>query len=443
MKRFLSTLVLILSLASIGFSGELPNVVFIMADDLGYGDLGCYGATDLRTPNLDQLARDGVRFTDFYANGATCTPTRAAFLTGRYQQRLGLDNALTYQEMGRGLSLNGRTVASDLREKGYTSGLVGKWHLGYDSGRTPTDQGFDHFFGLLGGNHHYFEHMDRIGVPDLWLEKEAIERDEYTTDLITADSIDFIRKNRNRHFFLYLSHAAPHFPFQGPNDREKTVEPKKKSWQIGDRETYVAMVEHMDQGIGETLGELDKLGLRENTLVIFCSDNGGFTHSRNAPLTGFKSSIWEGGIRVPCIARWPGKLPVEKTISSPTITMDWTATFRRLAGFEVDPNREDGLDLMPLLTGEINRLADRSLFWRRENDASRKVNNPSRVVRRGDWKLFEKKDGSNERFLFNLKNDVGEKTNLIDKHPDLTRKLSAELDAWETSVNHKSPGSLR
>lgn len=413
---------------------EKPNILFIMSDDQGYGDLGCYGATDLNTPHLDQLAKDGVRFTDFYANAPTCTPTRAAFLTGRYQQRLGLDNALTYQETGRGLTIGAPTIASDLRRKGYVTGLSGKWHLGYDAGRTPSDQGFDHFFGLLGGNHHYFKHMDRIGVPDLWLGRKATESDGYSTDLISGDAIDFIQKNHERPFFLYLSHAAPHFPFQGPRDREKIVEPKKKSWQIGDRKTYISMVEHMDQCIGEVLAEIDRLGIREQTLVVFTSDNGGDIHARNAPFSGVKSSIHEGGIRVPCISRWPGTLPAGREVSSPAMTMDWSATIRRLAGHHADPSREDGVDLMPLLTGEIPELHDRSLFWRRKSGPKRKVDNPSRAVRNGEWKLFENTDGSGERFLYNLSVDPGETTNLITSEVKRAYELSAELDEWEEEV---------
>jgi len=415
-------------------SAEFPNIVFIMSDDQGYGDLSCYGAEDLKTPHLDQLAKDGVRFTDFYANGPTCTPTRAGFLTGRYQQRLGIDNALTYQETGRGLEVNGLTVARDLQGKSYATALCGKWHLGYDSGRTPLDQGFDYFFGLLGGNHHYFQHMDRIGVPDLWRGGNAFGDDGYTTDLITREAIDFIRINKERPFFLYLSHAAPHFPFQGPGDRDKIVEPKKKSWQVGDRDTYIAMVEHMDRCIGETLAEIDRLGLRDKTLVIFTSDNGGDIHARNAPFSGGKSSIQEGGIRVPCIARWQGKLPSGEIISAPAITMDWTATIRRLAGLEADPAREDGVDLMPLLTGKISTLPERPLFWRRKSDPSRKVDNPSRAVRYGDWKLVEKTDDSGERFFYNVIKDPAETINVIDDHPEIVRKLSAELDRWEKSV---------
>ncbi len=417
-------------------ASERPSIVFVLADDLGYGDLGCYGCPDIRTPYLDRLAAEGIKFTDFYANAAVCTPTRAAFLTGRYQQRLGLDNALYYQEMGRGLPASGKTIADALRSVGYATGLSGKWHLGYDFERQPPQQGFDHFFGLLGGNHHYFEHMDRIGVPDLWLGNEAIKRQGYTTDLITEDAIAFIEKHREEPFFLYLAHAAPHFPWQGPGDRKEVIKPKHKSWQQGDRETYVAMVESMDSGIGKVLVTLDNLGLRDNTLVVFTSDNGGHTHSRNAPLRGSKSTIWEGGTRVPCIARWPGVLPVGETTSQVGITMDWTTTFRRLAGLTADPAGEDGIDLFPILTGKEPER-ERTLFWRRKKGVIRKSVEEGRAVRHGPWKLIEQATG--ERFLFRLTEDIAETRNLLDEKPDLAAKLSAELDAWERSVESQSP----
>lgn len=408
-----------------------PNIIFILADDLGYGDLGCYGCEDIRTPNLDQFAKEGVRFTDYYANGSVCTPTRAAFMTGRYQQRLGLEDAVTYQEMGRGLPEDGETLADALHKAGYTTGLTGKWHLGYDLQRRPTQQGFDHFFGFLGGNHHYFKHMDRIGAPDLWLGNEAIQRQGYTTDLLTADALTFLEKHRHQPFFLYLAHAAPHFPWQGPNDENKLVEPKKPSWQLGDRQTYAAMVERLDQGIGEVLAKLDELGLRKDTLVVFSSDNGGHTHSRNAPLRDFKGTIWEGGIRVPCIARWPDVLPEGTTTDQVAITMDWTATFRRLAGVGMDPVGEDGRDLLPLLTGKEPK-SERCLFWRLKNRRERKPVTEGRAVCQGSWKLIEYADG--ERYLFGLENDAGETRNRLQEKPKLVEELHQKLDAWEADI---------
>lgn len=415
-----------------GEARDLPNFVFILADDLGYGDVGCYGSGDIETPHIDRIAEEGVRFTDFYANGAVCSPTRAAFLTGRYQQRIGLDNALYYQEMGRGLPVSGSTIADALSKAGYVTGLSGKWHLGYDEGRRPNEQGFDHFFGLLGGNHHYFQHMDRIGVPDLWLNGEAIERDGYTTDLITADALEFIEKNRSGPFFLFLSHAAPHFPWQGPGDREKDIRPRKKSWQLGDRDTYIAMVESMDEGIGEVLDCLDRLDLDDNTLVIFTSDNGGHTYSDNGPLRGAKSSIWEGGVKVPCVARWPRVLPRGVISSQVGITMDWTISFRRAAGLGVDPSGEDGIDLIPILSGERPEI-DRTLFWRRRKGPVRKNVEEGRAVRSGRWKLVEQAAG--ESYLFDLAADPGESRNVIGEHPRVVGPLRLELDRWESEVS--------
>ena len=431
MKAALIT-VLMISFLPLLLGGERPNIVFIMADDLGYGDLECYGATDIETPHLDRLAAEGIRMTDFYANGAVCSPTRIAFLTGRYQQRLGMDNALYYQEMGRGLPEEGLTIGDALGSAGYMTGLSGKWHVGYDYERQPNQQGFHHFFGLLGGNHHYFEHMDRIGVPDLWLNNEPIQREGYTTDLITEDAIAFIEREQESPFFLFISHAAPHFPWQGPDDAAKDIRPKQKSWQLGDRETYIAMVERMDEGIGQILAKIESAGLREKTLVVFTSDNGGHIYSSNAPFREGKSSIWEGGTRVPCIVRWPGVVPAGEVSNQVGITMDWTATMLRMADLGSDPDGEDGVDLMPLLTGELPRQS-RTLFWKRKKGPVRKSIEEGRAVRQGAWKLVEQSEGG-EQFLYNLESDPGETANRIARQPELARTLSRLLDDWEAEV---------
>ena len=431
MKAALIT-VLMISFLPLLLGGERPNIVFIMADDLGYGDLGCYGATDIETPHLDRLAAEGIRMTDFYANGAVCSPTRIAFLTGRYQQRLGMDNALYYQEMGRGLPEEGLTIGDALGSAGYVTGLSGKWHVGYDYERQPNQQGFHHFFGILGGNHHYFEHMDRIGVPDLWLNNEPIQREGYTTDLITEDAIAFIEREQESPFFLFISHAAPHFPWQGPDDAAKDIRPKHKSWQLGDRETYIAMVERMDEGIGQILAKIDSAGLREKTLVVFTSDNGGHIYSSNAPFREGKSSIWEGGTRVPCIVRWPGVISAGEVSNQMGITMDWTATMLRMADLGSDPDGEDGVDLMPLLTGELPRQS-RTLFWKRKKGPVRKSIEEGRAVRQGAWKLVEQSEGG-EQFLYNLESDPGETANRIARQPELARTLSRLLDDWEAEV---------
>ena len=413
-----------------------PNFLFILADDLGYGDLGCYGAPDIQTPHLDQLAAEGIRFTDFYSNGAVCSPTRIAFLTGRYHQRSGMENALYYQETGRGLPIGPSTIGHRLQEAGYATGLSGKWHVGYDLERQPLSQGFDHFFGLLGGNHHYFQHMDRIGVPDLWQGAEPVEREGYTTDLITEDAVTFLEENRDRPFFLYLSHAAPHFPWQGPNDAEKPVEPKKKSWQTGDRATYIAMVERMDEGIGRVLEILEELDLAEHTLVVFTSDNGGHTHSRNAPLNGDKSTLWEGGIRVPCLVRWPARLSAGVVSSQVGITMDWHATFLSAAGIEGTDPALEGIDLLPLLS-EGAAKKKRTLFWRTRPGPVRRKVPLSRAARVGDWKYFERPDDLGPA-LFDLASDPGESRNLIGTHPDLAERLSQQLDRWEDDLSRTS-----
>ena len=431
MKAALIT-VLMISFLPLLLGGERPNIVFIMADDLGYGDLGCYAATDIETPHLDRLAAEGIRMTDFYANGAVCSPTRIAFLTGRYQQRLGMDNALYYQEMGRGLPEEGLTIGDALGSAGYMTGLSGKWHVGYDYERQPNQQGFHHFFGLLGGNHHYFEHMDRIGVPDLWLNNEPIQREGYTTDLITEDAIAFIEREQESPFFLFISHAAPHFPWQGPDDAAKDIRPKHKSWQLGDRETYIAMVERMDEGIGQILAKIESAGLREKTLVVFTSDNGGHIYSSNAPFREGKSSIWEGGTRVPCIVRWPGVISAGEVSNQVGITMDWTATMLRMADLGSDPDGEDGVDLMPLLTGELPRQS-RTLFWKRKKGPVRKSIEEGRAVRQGAWKLVEQSEGG-EQFLYNLESDPGETANRIARQPELARTLSRLLDDWEAEV---------
>ncbi len=408
-----------------------PNLIFILADDLGYGDLGCYGAPDIRTPHLDRLAGEGVRFTEFYANGAICSPTRMAFLTGRYQQRYGMDNALYYQEFGRGLPEDGHTIAARLKEAGYATGLSGKWHVGYDRERQPLQQGFDHFFGLLGGNHHYFSHVDRIGVPDLWLGNDAIEREGYSTDLVSTDAVEFVEKNRDRPFFLYLSHPAPHFPWQGPDDADKVIRPRKPEWQEGDRETYIAMVERMDEGIGDLMAKLDELDLADRTLVVFTSDNGGHSYSRNAPLRDYKGSLYEGGIRVPCIARWPGVIPAGETSAQVGITMDWTATFAALAGGEATSREDEGIDLMPVLKGESDPV-ERTLFWRKKPGPKRKKVDLERAVRKGEWKYLEPAEG--EPRLTHLARDVGETENVIDEHREKAAALKAELDAWQEDV---------
>ncbi|WP_236973526.1 sulfatase-like hydrolase/transferase [Membranihabitans maritimus] len=441
---FLKIVVLLVAVIAFSCSSEKddilkqPNIIFIMTDDHGYGELGCYGNLDIETPNIDKLAENGVRFTNFYANAPICSPTRAAFLTGRYQQRIGLDDALHYQEMGRGLPIEGRTIGNDLQSKGYDCGLFGKWHVGYDYDRRPLQQGFNDFFGILGGNHHYFDHMDRIGVHDLWLGNDSINRKGYTTDLITDEALRFIEKNRSSPFFLFLSHLAPHFPYLGPNDQDKVVKPKHKSWQKeGNPETYIEMVESVDATVGRILQKISELNLSNRTLIVFTSDNGGAHYApyvSNGALRGYKGDLFEGGIRVPCIAQWKGVLPKGETSDQVAITMDWTSTFLRLAGVDSNKYEEDGIDLMPILKRHEKEV-ERTLFWRRIDGPIRNIPTEYRAVRSGDWKLIEEID-SPKQYLYNLKLDQSESNNLINNEPEIVKELNSKLNDWEKSVNN-------
>lgn len=408
---------------------DRPNIVFIMADDLGYGDLGCYGCPDIKTPALDRLAKEGTRFTDFYANGPVCTPTRCGLMTGRYQQRIGGLEWAIYPGVKRlGLPPREKTVARMLKDSGYRTALSGKWHLGYTEDRAPNAHGFERFFGLLSGNHDYFTHKERNGELDLYFDTKPVEMKGYSTDLITDHALKFLDEIKDKPFFLYVAYNAPHFPHQGPEDA--SVEITEKTWNGGKRETYVKMVERMDAGIGKLLEALKKHGLDDKTLVVFESDNGGWQLSRNAPLNKEKGQLWEGGIRVPCIARFPGKIPAGKDTGQVGITMDWTATIARLAG--VEPPKErifDGIDLLPILTGK-QEPQPRTLFWRRVDQTATQTH---RAVRDGSWKYIDTPKG--EQFLYDLARDIGEKENLVEKMAERAADLKKRLDAWEKEIS--------
>jgi arylsulfatase A-like enzyme len=296
-----------------------PNVVLIMTDDMGYGDLPSYGGTDIRTPNIDRLVREGVRLTDFYANGATCTPTRAGLITGRYQQRFELEaplGAAGPADSVRGLKPTGRSLPQLLKNGGYATALVGKWHLGWKPEFSPNAHGFEYFFGFKSGYLDYYQHTTGGNSPlnaDLFENDRAVQVPGYMTDLITDRSVGFIEKHARRPFFIDVAYNAPHWPYQVPGkpsiarDGGRHLSPFDDS--TSTRADYVAMIEHMDRGVGRILETLDRLGIRDNTIVIFTNDNGGEWLSRNGPLFHHKSSVWEGGIRVPAIVRWPGRIP--------------------------------------------------------------------------------------------------------------------------------------
>jgi len=419
-----------------------PNIVFILADDLGYGDLGCMGATDIKTPHIDRLAQEGVKFTDFYANAPVCSPTRAGFMTGRWQQRVGLEFAFGYMVEqsrrvngawvpepdihGLGLPLGETTIADRLKKAGYATGAFGKWHLGYRDDYNPTKRGFDEYFGELLGHADYYQHKYYDGTPALREGLQPVQREGYFTDLVNARAVRFVREHAAHPFFLYVPHLAVHGPFQPP-DAPGTPFVTKDTMLHGSRAIYQAMLERVDRGVGEILAELDRQGIAENTLVVFSSDNGGERWSSNAPLFHHKATLWEGGIRVPCLMRWPAKLPKGKIIGQMGITMDLHATFLAAAG--IAPPREkplDGIDLIPLLTGQPKR--ERTFFWRMDRS-----NRKQRAIREGKWKYLN--DGNTMDLLFDLEADIGERINLGYRHPEVLARLKDKLKAWEAEID--------
>jgi N-acetylgalactosamine-6-sulfatase len=422
-----------------------PNVVIILADDLGSGDLGCYGCPDIRTPHLDRLARQGVRFTSFYANGPECTPTRTALLTGRYQHRVGgLECALGLGNVGRyddairlrqsndlGLPAAESALPRLLKGAGYATAITGKWHLGYEPKFLPNNHGFDYAFGPLGGAVDYFHHVEPDGAPMLYQNGQPVRRTGYMTDLITAEAEDVIRRSKDRPFFLYVPYTAPHSPFQGPGDKPERPLTLEEG-QRGSREVYRAMVERLDQGAGKVLQALDEAGVAERTLVIFASDNGGPRHARNAPLAGGKGGLFEGGIRVPCIVRWPGVLAAGTESNLPALTMDLTASVVRVAGAEPPKDRPfDGIDILRSLETKQPAPA-RPLFWR-----ARRGDRTWWAVRDGALKYVARRDGDQmQEHLFDLARDPGEKDNLLARRPDDVRRLKGLLAAWEKDVQH-------
>jgi arylsulfatase A-like enzyme len=420
-----------------------PNIVFILMDDMGYADIGCMGSKEVRTPNIDRIAREGVKLSNFYANAPVCTPTRAAFITGRYQQRVGLEWALGYtaEQYRRvdgkwtplpdmylpGLPANQITLARWLKLAGYRTGVFGKWHLGFRPEFNPLRHGFDEYFGVLTGHADYYTHKYFDGTHVLRQNEDDVPAKGYLTDLITEKAVTFVERNKEHPFFLYVPHLAVHFPFQVP-DKPGQVLTKENATE-GTREAYVRMLERVDQGVGRILETLEKHKLLDNTLVAFSSDNGGYKLSDNQPLFHYKASLWEGGVRVPCLMRWPGKLPAGMTRSQMGITMDLTATFLAAAGALPADGKLDGIDLLPILSGNA-QPRERAFFWRiQRSDRQQKA------VRQGKWKYL--KDASTE-FLFDLDADIGERRNLAYQHPELVTRLRQLHAAWEADVDRHS-----
>ncbi|MFN4259348.1 MAG: sulfatase [Gemmataceae bacterium] len=422
-----------------------PNIIFVLVDDMGYADIGCMGCKDIRTPHIDRLAKEGVRFTNFYANAPVCTPTRAAFITGRYQQRAGLEWALGFtaeqyrrvgdkwvpepDKLALGLPAGERTIADLLKEAGYGTAAYGKWHLGFQPEHNPTKRGFDEYFGNLLGHADFYRYVYFDGTYQLYENDKPAKAKGYLTDLYNQRATDFINRMGQKPFFLYVPHLAVHFPFQPPGRPDPPVTMENKF--DGTRRDYAAMLECIDDGIGMMLAALEKQGTLDNTLFIFSSDNGGERLSDNTPLFNQKTTLWEGGIRVPCLMRWPAQLPQGKVIDQPAITMDLTATILAAAGVSLPKDRPlDGIDLLPILTGKQPPV-ERTFCWR--------VDRPGRkqkAIRHGDWKFIQ--DDMVE-LLFHLQEDIGERHNLGYQHPAIKDKLKKMLADWEADVDRQPP----
>ena len=418
---------------------DRPNVVVIIMDDLGYGDIGSYGAPDAKTPNLDRLAREGVRFTDAYANASNCSPTRAGFISGQYQQRWGIEWPLGAAPTDTGLFLppTGRTLPALLKRNGYATGLVGKWHLGFKPEMGPNAHGFDEFFGFMSGALDYYAHRRGSGTPDLYENTTPVEVKGYLTDTITGRAVRFVDAHASSPFFLEVAYNAVHWPFQVPgmpdDTRHHAAAGREGDLSLYDgaadsaaatRAEYVHMLERADRGVGEILAALARHGLTRNTLVVFTSDNGGEWLSRNAPLSQRKSTLWEGGIRVPLIMRWPARLPANRATHQVAITMDLTATILGATGTTVPAELKlDGMDLMPLLRRA--QPVDRQLFWRRLRPSEQLA------TRSGRWKLL--REGANF-YLFDVARDPAERSDLTAKHPEIVARLAKAIAAWERDV---------
>lgn len=407
-----------------------PNIVFILADDLGWADLSVYGQADFETPNLDRLAGEGVRFTQAYANSAVCSATRFALMTGRYQYRLpgGLEEPLTGRR-NFGLPPEHATLASLMRDAGYATALLGKWHLGHLPEFSPLLSGYDHFFGNFGGGIDYFTHKPPRGPKgsrDLYENDVPVYRAGYYTYLLADEAEKYIaqRATNEAPFLLSLHFTAPHWPWEGPEDEAVARDLDDLfHYDGGNLKVYAEMVKALDASVGRVLAALDENGMRDNTIVVFTSDNGGERFSKTWPFIGQKSELLEGGIRVPTLMRWPARLSPQVS-DQVTITMDWLPTL--LAAADVSPSTDyplDGEDILPVLEGRAAEH-ERTLYWRYKA-------NGQRAARDGQWKYLKINDNE---FLFDVVDDVRERANLRWKHPDVFERLQAQWLAWDSDM---------
>jgi arylsulfatase A-like enzyme len=408
-----------------------PNIVFILADDLGYADVSCYGRPDLSTPNIDRLAANGVRFLQAYANSAVCTATRTALITGRYQYRyrVGLEEPLSPRTPQVGLSTKELTLPSLLKKAGYGTTLVGKWHLGSLPSFGPLQSGYDHFYGFRGGALDYYSHQGTDQKDDLWDDDVAIHQVGYLTDLLGGRAVDVVSgyAKMNRPFLLSLHFNAPHWPWEAPGDEAESHRIKGSNLAHDDggtQKTYQRMIAQMDLQIGRVLAALESNRMLDNTIVVFTSDNGGERFADTWPFTGRKTELLEGGLRIPAIVSWPARLPQGKTTEQVAISMDWLPTLAAAANGATDPaSPPDGINLLPHLLNPASTV-QRTLFWRYKANAQR-------AVRDGDYKFLKMLDNT---FLFNVVADPMERANLKTRQADVYARLERLWYEWNDAM---------
>ncbi|WP_075590523.1 sulfatase [Labilibacter marinus] len=430
-----STLILALTLIlNVACAQDKPNIVLLFSDDAGYADFGFQGSKDMITPNLDKLAKSGIRFTEGYVSESTCGPSRAGMLTGKYQHRFGFEennvpgymspnSALDKDDMG--IPLDEKTIADYLKPLGYTSAIFGKWHMGGADRFHPMKRGFDEFYGFRGGARSYYAYLKEPAEHLNKLEKNFgnfQEHEGYLTDKLAEEAVDFIERNQDKPFFAFVSFNAVHTPM----DAEE--EDMKKFPQFeGKRKEVAAMTLAMDRACGKIMDKLKELGLDKNTIVVFANDNGGPTDknaSVNYPLAGTKSNHLEGGIRVPYLMSWPGQLKKNTTYNYPVSTLDFLPTFVSLAGGDVNDIEEtDGVDLMPYIQGKNSERPHQTLYWKKDCRAA---------VRDGDWKLLRFPDRPAE--LYNIAKDISEENNLAAQHPEKVKELYKKIFDWESTL---------
>jgi len=417
-----------------------PNIIYIVCDDLGYADLGCYGGREADfgavSPNIDRLANGGMKFTQGYANSPVCSPTRFALITMRYQYRLrgAMEEPINSRSKGSttlGLPPEVPTLPSLLKDAGYHTALIGKWHLGYPPSFGPRRSGYDEFFGIMAGGVDYFTHCSSSGEHDLYIDEDEHHEVGYLTDVLSQRAVDHVHARAadakaGKPFMLSLHYTAPHWPWETRDDAHVASDVAKNLFHLhgGDVQTYRRMIHHMDEGIGKLMAALRAEGLEENTLVVFTSDNGGERFSDNWPLVGGKMDLTEGGIRVPWIAHWPAAIAPGTVSTQHCMTMDWSATLLDAGGGQPHPDWPiDGVSLLGVLRDPARRF-ERALHWRMNHRSQR-------ALREGDWKYLQV-DG--HEYLFNIARDERERANLATREPERLALMRAQWLAWNESV---------